>query len=126
MSFCGFMRLIYASSRAATPRSLLSKRIRHPGESRDRRTRRNAGMALAFTTPTLMFLGPGFRRDHYKQTPVLHPQMTTATARATHLGAPREAPFSHGATDDLGVQGRVENSGGIQASLAGGYATALF
>src|SRR3954471_8276495 len=35
-------------------------------------------------------------------------------------------PFSHGAKSISGVEARVENSGGIQASLAGRYATALF
>jgi F-type H+-transporting ATPase subunit delta len=34
--------------------------------------------------------------------------------------------FSHGGNSDLEVGARVENSGGIQASLAGRYATALF
>lgn len=38
----------------------------------------------------------------------------------------RAAPCSHGMKSDLGVEARVENSGGIQASLAGRYATALF
>ena len=37
-----------------------------------------------------------------------------------------EAPFSHGTKSDLGVEARVDNSGGIQASLSGRYATALF
>ena len=39
------------------------------------------------------------------------------------LAAP---PFSHGATFQSGDKKRVENSGGIQASLSGRYATALF
>ena len=35
-------------------------------------------------------------------------------------------PFLSWVISDLGVRARVENSGGIQASLAGRYATALF
>lgn len=45
--------------------------------------------------------------------------------RATHEAAVRGRPFAWG-NSDLGVEARVENSGGIQASLAGRYATALF
>jgi F-type H+-transporting ATPase subunit delta len=41
------------------------------------------------------------------------------------MGGAPTPPFSHGLSD-LGVEARVENSGGIQASLAGRYATALF
>jgi F-type H+-transporting ATPase subunit delta len=37
-----------------------------------------------------------------------------------------EASFPHGQNNRSGVKARVENSGGIQASLAGRYATALF
>jgi F-type H+-transporting ATPase subunit delta len=55
----------------------------------------------------------------------LHRSKAPATAPPTLQEALRGL-FSHGAKSDLGVVARVENSGGIQASLAGRYATALF
>jgi len=56
----------------------------------------------------------------------LHPRDTPANRPATDAGTPYSAPFF--AWDDihLGDETRVENSGGIQASLSGRYATALF
>ena len=41
------------------------------------------------------------------------------------MGGAPPPPFSH-ILSDSGVEARGENSGGIQASLAGRYATALF
>ena len=59
----------------------------------------------------------------------LHRNKAPATARASHwgaLGSIRCSPLLSWGNTDLGVEARVENSGGIQASLAGRYATALF
>lgn len=42
------------------------------------------------------------------------------------MGGARAPHVRNGSISDLGVQGRVDISGGIQASLAGRYATALF
>lgn len=57
----------------------------------------------------------------------LHPPGPSANRAATHRGR-LAAPSSHGTKFRLSNKdmGRVETSGGIQASLAGRYATALF
>src|SRR3546814_5355525 len=57
----------------------------------------------------------------------LHHPPPDASSRATHRRALR-GPFLHGATFSLSEEepASVEMSGGIQASLAGRYATALF
>ncbi len=50
-------------------------------------------------------------------------------ARASHGGVrgnPVSAPFFHGGHSSSGAYKRVETSGGIRASLAGRYASALF
>src|SRR3712207_8303012 len=49
----------------------------------------------------------------------------TTLFRSSLRGRPR-APLIMGQKSILEVEARVENSGGIQASLAGRYATALF
>ena len=61
--------------------------------------------------------------------PALHRNIGPARAPATQEGAQGQVPSQPlflWAITDLGVTARVDNSGGIQASLAGRYATALF
>lgn len=56
----------------------------------------------------------------------LHRGITPANRPATRAGTSSGAPFFAWDEIHLGDDGRVENSGGIQASLSGRYATALF
>jgi len=56
----------------------------------------------------------------------LHHRNTPANRPATHAGTPIGAPFFAWGQIHLGDETRVENSGGIQASLSGRYASALF
>ena len=56
----------------------------------------------------------------------MHRTTLAANRRPTQAGTPYGAPFFAWGQIHLGEDERVENSGGIQASLSGRYASALF